>query len=137
MEKADTSRLSVSEGRRFAWTLAIAFAVIGAIAEWRGRERAALILAVVAGLFFLAGALAPTRLALVERLWMTLARAISRITTPIFMGVVYFVVLTPTGVFRRRFGKRLLSPSRSSPTYWVDRKPSDPETARRRMERQF
>ena len=137
MEKTDTSRLTASAGRRFAWTLAVAFAVIGAMAWWRGRERGALILAVVAGLFFLAGALVPTRLAPVEKTWMALARAMSRVTTPVFMGIVYFLVLTPTGVLRRKVGKRLLTRSRSSASFWVGRKRSDPRTARQRMERQF
>jgi hypothetical protein len=68
---------------------------------------------------------------------MGLARAISKVTTPIFMGIVYFVVLTPTGLLRRGLAKKTLSPARSAKTFWVDRKPMEPEAARRRMERQF
>ena len=42
---------------------------------------------------------------------MGLAHAISKVTTPIFMGVVYFVVITPIGFIRRRaFGSNPLSP---------------------------
>jgi hypothetical protein len=137
MEKADSARLTAAEGRRFAFTLAAAFAVLGGVAQWRDRERAALVFAIAAGLFLIAGLIAPSRLGPVERAWMGLARAISRVTTPIFMGIVYFVVLTPTGLVRRLVGKRTLSPSRSAKTFWVDRKPMEPEAARRRMERQF
>ena len=137
MEKPDSSRLTPAEGRRFAWTLALAFAVIGSLAQWRGRERVAVIFAIVAGLFLIAGLVAPSRLGPVERAWMGLARAISRVTTPLFMGIVYFLVLTPTGLLRRAVTKRTLSPTRSGETFWVTRKPVDPEAARRRMERQF
>ena len=137
MEKRDSSRLTAAEGRRFAWTLALAFAVLGSLTQWRGRERAALVFAVAAGLFLLAGLLAPTRLGPVERAWMGLARAISRVTTPLFMGIVYFIVLTPTGLLRRALTKRTLGPPRSAETFWVTRKAADPEAARRRMERQF
>jgi hypothetical protein len=137
VEKADSSRLTPAEGRRFAWTLAAAFAVLGAFAGFRGRERAALVVAIVAGLFFIAGLAVPSRLGPVERAWMGLARAISRVTTPLFMGIIYFVVLTPIGLLRRAVTKRTLSPSRSAKTYWVDRKPTEPAAARRRMERQF
>ena len=137
METADSSRLTAAEGRRFAWTLAAAFAVLAGIAQWRGRERAAFVFAVVAGLFFIAGLVAPSRLGPVEKAWMGLARAISRVTTPLFMGIVYYVVLTPTGLVRRALTKHRLSPPRSAPTFWVDRKPLDAEAARRRMERQF
>jgi len=137
MEKTDSAGLTAAEGRKFAFTLAAAFAVFGGIAQWRGRERAAIVFAVLAGLFLLAGLIAPSRLGPVERAWMGLAKAISRVTTPLFMGIVYFVVLTPTGWLRRALTKRTLSPSRSAKTFWVDRKPMDPEAARRRMERQF
>ena len=40
----------------------------------------------------------------VERAWMGLAHAISKVTTPIVMGVMYLLVLTPVGLLRRRFG---------------------------------
>jgi hypothetical protein len=137
MEKTDSTGLTAAEGRRFAFTMAAAFAVLGGIAQWRGRERVALVFAVLAGLFLIAGLVVPSRLGPVERAWMGLARAISRVTTPIFMGIVYFVVLTPTGLLRRALTRHTLSPARSAKTFWVDRKPMEPEVARRRMERQF
>jgi len=137
MEKTDSTGLTAAEGRRFAFTLAAAFAVLAGIAQWRGRERVAIVFAVLAGLFLIAGLVAPSQLGPVERAWMGLARAISKVTTPIFMGIVYFVVLTPTGLLRRVLAKKTLSPARSAKTFWVDRKPMEPEAARRRMERQF
>jgi hypothetical protein len=137
MEKTNSTRLTAREGRRFAWTLAGAFIVLGGIAWWRGRERVALVFATLAAIFFFAGLIAPTRLGPVERAWMRVAHAISRVTTPLFMGIVYFVVLTPIGLFRRAVTKHTLSPSRSAKTFWIDRKKIDPDAARRRMERQF
>lgn len=137
MEKTDSSGLTAAEGRRFAFTLAAAFAVLGGIAQWRGRDRVAIVFAVLAGLFLIAGLVAPSRLGPVERAWMGLAKAISKVTTPVFMGIIYFVVLTPTGLLRRALAKKTLSPPRSAKTFWVERKPMDPEAARRRMERQF
>ena len=137
MEKTDSTGLTAAEGRRFAWTLAAAFAVLGGIAQWRGRELVAVVFAVLAGLLFIAGLVAPSRLGPVERVWMGLARAISRVTTPVLMGIIYFVVLTPTGLLRRALTRRTLSPPRSARTFWVDRKPMELEAARRRMERQF
>jgi hypothetical protein len=137
MEKADSTRLTARAGRSFAWTLAGAFAVFGGIALWRGRERVAVVFAALGAIFFLAGLIAPTRLGPVERAWMAVAHAISRVTTPLFMGIVYFVVLTPIGLFRRAVTKRTLSPSRTAKTFWIDRKKIEPDAARRRMERQF
>jgi hypothetical protein len=137
MENVDSTRLTASEGRRFSWTLAAAFAVLAGLASWRGRDRTALVLAVAAALFFLAGVLVPTRLGPVERAWMSLAHAISRVTTPVFMGIVYFLILTPTGLLRRGISRQSISPDRSKTTFWVDRPRMEREALRRRMERQF
>lgn len=137
MEKADSTGLTAREGRRFAWTLGAAFAVLGGIASWRGRERVAVVFLSLAAILFLAGFTVPTHLRPVERAWMAFARAISRVTTPLFMGIVYFVVLTPIGFLRRTFAKRTLSPGRSAKTFWVERKKIDRDATRRRMERQF
>lgn len=125
------------EGRRFAWTLATAFTAIGVLAEWRGRARVAVVLLVIGAIFVIAGLIAPKRLGPIERGWMGLARAISKVTTPIFMGVVYFLVLTPTGLLRRAFSRNVLSRDKASETFWIDRKHIDREALRRRMERQF
>lgn len=137
MEKRNSTGLTVLEGRRFAWTLATAFTVIGVLAEWRGRERLAAMLLVIGAIFVLAGLIAPTRLGPIERAWMGLAQVISKVTTPIFMGVVYFLVLTPTGLLRRAFSRNALSRDKSSETFWIHRKHIDREAVRHRMERQF
>ena len=101
-------QFTASHGRKFALTLAIAFGVIAAIAFWRGRQTASWIAGTIALVMSLAGLLVPGSLEPVERGWMKLAHAISRVTTPIFMGIVYFVILTPVGVVRRIMGANAL-----------------------------
>ena len=54
---------------------------------------------------------------------MALAQVISKVTTPIFMGVIYFLVLTPAGFLVRLFGHRPLTRARGGPTYWQSRAP--------------
>jgi hypothetical protein len=68
---------------------------------------------------------------------MKLAHALSRITTPIFMGIVYFVVLTPAGLIRRTFGRNPLVHAAENGSYWEARPTREHEAQRRRMERQF
>jgi hypothetical protein len=128
---------SASKGRRFAITLGAAFGAIAAVAVWRDRETLSLVAGVVAALMLLSAVVAPARLEPVERAWMGLARAISRVTTPIFMGIVYFVVLTPAGYIRRTLGRNPLVHQAEKGTYWVARPVREGEAARHRMERQF
>ncbi len=61
----------------------------------------------------------PGRLGPVYRRWMGLAMLLSKVTTPIFMGIVYFFVVTPIGLLLRLMGRRPLA--RPSPTgsLWV------------------
>lgn len=122
MAASGPARLSAAEGRKFALTLAAAFAVFGGISWWRGHQWAPLVLGGLAGVFLLGGVLVPTRLGPVQRGWMAMAHAISRVTTPIFMGVVYFLVITPVGLLRRMSGANSLRTAQGKPSGWVDRR---------------
>ena len=128
---------TAERGRRFAFTVAAAFAVIALITWWQDRETIAAVTGGVAVLLLGAALIAPSRLQPVEQVWMTFAHALSRITTPVFMGIVYFVVLTPAGLIRRTFGNNPLVHSATDGSYWEARPKREREAQRRRMERQF
>jgi hypothetical protein len=122
------ARLSAREGRKFGLTVGIAFLVLGALAYWR----AGLVLGAVFGslgvLLLGGGLLLPTRLGPVQRAWMGLAHAISKVTTPIIMGVIYFLILTPAGLLRRTIGDNQLvrkpgSGGLVSGGFWIEREP--------------
>ena len=49
---------------------------------------------------------------------MGLALLISKVTTPLFMGIVYFIVLMPIGLVRRLSGKSPIVPPTRADT-WV------------------
>ena len=131
------SSFTASEGRKFALTLAAAFGVIAAIGFWRGRETVSVVAATIALFLLLSGLFIPGKLEPVERMWMKFAHAISRVTTPIFMAIVYFVVLTPVGAVRRIAGANSLVHRANNGSYFIRRSQRDQEKTRRQMERQF
>jgi hypothetical protein len=92
--------------------------------DWSGYGWAAGI-AVVFGATAL---LRPSLLTPFNRLWMRFAELLHRIVTPLVLGFMFFVVLTPVGMvmrFARRDALRLrLDPS--SQSYWVERQPPGP-----------
>lgn len=93
-----------------------------------------MVFATIGGLLLLMALVAPTALGPVERAWMALAHAISKVTTPIFMGVVYFIVLTPIGILRRAFaGSALVNKPQPPGGFWVSRG----ESSRSALDRQF
>lgn len=121
MERRDSPGLTPAEGRRFAFTLTAAFLVLAAILWWREHEIAMWVCAGVGGILFFLGVVVPGRLDPIERAWMGLALLISRVTTPIFMGIVYYLLLTPVGLVRRMLGRGSLRIDRDAETYWVRR----------------
>lgn len=130
-------RLTPSEGRRFAFTVAAGFSALGAVALLRAHPSLARTLFTVAALVAAGGAVVPTRLGALRAAWMGLGVALSRITGPVFYAIVYWLLLTPMGVLRRTFGRSPLARDPEASSYWVSRERPDDETARRRLERQF
>ena len=128
------ARLTAAQGRKFAFTVGIAMLVLAGVVYWRGKPTVSSVLGGIGALLMLAGLVAPTRLGPVERAWFGLAHAISKVTTPIIMGILYFVVLTPVGLLMRLTGRKPLVHGTPSGSAWVQR----PEHARRGdLERQF
>lgn len=110
-----------------------ALAVLGGLLIWRQHDQVAFALLGLAGLLVSAAIIAPTRLGPVERAWMGMALAISRVTTPIFMAVVYFLVLTPVGLVLRTVGSNPLRRNRSQHTNWVEHERGEHGSLRRQF----
>ena len=129
------ARLTPAEGRRFGLTVGLAFLVLAGIAGWRGRVYPTLAFGVAGSLLTLAGLVIPTYLGPVSRGWSGFAHALSKITTPVFVGVVFYVVLTPVAVLMRLFRARPLPRPAPESSGWI---PRPPESRRRLdMQRQF
>jgi hypothetical protein len=99
---------------------------------WRDFEVPATVAALLGGLLLLSALVMPNRLTPVHNGWMRFALAISRVTTPVFMSIVYFVVITPIGLARRLRGKSPIV-ARPTATRWEPRV----EQPRSDLQRQF
>ena len=126
------ARLSPAEGRKFALTVGAAFVALAGFTWWRGHQKVATVAGGLGAAFIVAGLLAPGQLGLIYRGWMAFGLALSKITTPIFMGVVYFLVIAPIGILRRTFGRNALI-ARGTTTVWATRD----TTASSDLNRQF
>jgi hypothetical protein len=117
------------ELRKFGFVMAGAFAVLGALAAWRGRPPGPYLLA-LAVVFLVPALVSPRLLAPIERAWMTLAEAIGSVMTVVILTLAFLVVFTPMGIMLRLLGKDLLGlkPDRKLRTYWTPVEADGPAT---------
>ncbi len=129
------TRLTRREGRRFGVTVGGAFFVFAMLAWWRDRHLAANVLGSLAGALVMAALLIPTHLGPIERAWMKIAHAISLVTTPVVLAAIYFGIITPIGVVRRRLGHSSIEHRPSTNGFLKVRSPGRRRSAS--MEQQF
>jgi hypothetical protein len=135
IEMAQPMRFTATQGRRFGLTVGGAFLLLAAFAMWRGHPTTTTVLGSIGAALVLAGLIVPAHLGPVERGWMRLAHAISKVTTPIVMGVMYLLVITPVGALRRTFGGNPLVHAERERSFWRERPAGRRRSAS--MQRQF
>jgi saxitoxin biosynthesis operon SxtJ-like protein len=134
VESGVSARLTPAEGRKFGLVVGGAFLVLGGLLWWRSHPTAASVILVLAGLLIAGGLAVPGRLGPIYHAWMALARVISKVTTPLVMGAIFFLVFTPAGLLARLVGHRPLARSPGAATFWL-RRPV--EQRRGQMDHQF
>ena len=73
-------------------------------------------------IFLVLGLLNSKLLSPFNLIWVKFGEVLGRIIAPIAMGVVYFIILTPIGLFMRLIGKDLLRTKFSkNNSYWIKR----------------
>jgi hypothetical protein len=107
--------------RKFGLLVGGTFVLLAVLLWRRGHPTGAALSSAVGVALVLGGLAAPARLGPVYRAWMGVAAAISKVTTPVVMSAIYFLVLTPSGLLVRLFGHRPLTHPREAATYWHQR----------------
>jgi Saxitoxin biosynthesis operon protein SxtJ len=126
----DISREQVIEGssdRSFGVVFAVVFFLIGA---WPliGGGSPRWWSVVIGALFLAVSFLRPGLLAGMNRWWMKLGLLLSRIVSPIALGILFYGVMMPIGALMRLSGKDPLRLKRDSDaqSYWIEREPPGP-----------
>jgi predicted membrane metal-binding protein len=124
---ADSEAIKTSSDRSFGLVFAAVFAIIGLwpLISGDGVRLWSLIIAAI----FAALALArPTLLAPLNRLWTRFGLLLNRVVSPLVMGLLFFVVITPIALIMRATGKDLLHLKfdRKAKSYWIEREPPGP-----------
>ncbi|MBK9313225.1 MAG: hypothetical protein IPM55_03085 [Acidobacteria bacterium] len=123
--------------REFGLIVGIVLSLIGGWKVYHGNTGPVAISLLSLGLgLIVAGLLLPQLLVIPNRAWMRLAMLLSMITTPIMLGLIYFLLIMPIGVAKRMMGwDPLRRRAASAQSYWspYNKRQNDP----RHFERMF
>lgn len=129
MSHDDSSAPQRPSDRRFGLLFALILGALSVHGFYRGERLLVPVLAAVAALLLLALALArPALLAPLNGAWFRLGLLLGRIVSPIVLGLVFFVLLTPLALLARAFGRDELALRRraGATSFWVPREPPGP-----------
>ena len=125
--------VKISSNRSFGFLF---FVVFLAVSLWPLKSQGDLRLwAFILSLIFLVlGVLNSKFLNPLNKLWYKFGIFLGSIISPIIMGIVFFIVVTPVSLILRLLGKDVLSLKKNNKkrTYWIDK--SDPKS---KMKNQF
>ena len=120
MTHATLPESALPSDRKFGWTFAALFVLVGALSHpW---------LIALGALFAVVTVTRAELLAPLKRAWMRLGELLNRVVSPVVMAVIFFAVFTPVGLVMRAFGRDALS-LRYEPkadSYWKRREPPGP-----------
>ncbi len=124
--------IKISSNRSFGIVFFIVFLLIALYPLLKGNDLR--IWSLVISFIFLALGLVNSKiLTPLNRLWFKFGLLLGRFISPLLMGIIFFIVVTPTGIIMRLFKKDLLNLKyNKKETYWINK--SGPKS---KMKNQF
>lgn len=122
----DLSRDHAIQGpsdRSFGLVMAV-FSLLLGLAPMRHHQPMRFWALALALIFFVFAVLRPGTLAPLNKAWMYLGRLLSRVVTPVVIGLLFYLVFTPAGFLYRLLGNDslCLRSTKGSRSYWIERK---------------
>ncbi|OFX10648.1 MAG: hypothetical protein A2516_05335 [Alphaproteobacteria bacterium RIFOXYD12_FULL_60_8] len=129
-------RVQMGSERSFGAVFAVVFLLIGLWPLTDGEAVRVWALGVATGVLA-AALLAPHTLRPFNRIWFKFGLLLNKIVSPVVMGLLYYVTVTPLGVMMRLSGKDPLRLKKEpeAVSYWIVREPPGPRPDS--MKRQF
>jgi hypothetical protein len=112
---------------RFGWLFAAIFAAIASYNFWVGQRLAAWICVGAAMVLIAVTMIRPTALQPLNRVWFAFGLLLGRIVSPLVLGILFFLIITPVALIGRAFGRDPLRMKRCiTASYWIRRDPPGP-----------
>jgi hypothetical protein len=130
MSKIDNIKLP--SNRSFGIVFFVVFLLIG-LYPLLNSEEARLWSLIISLIFILLGLLNSKILTPLNKIWFKFGIFLGKIISPLIMGIIFFLVVTPIGLIMRLLGKDLLNLRyNKNKSYWIEK--NDPKS---KMKNQF
>lgn len=136
LENSHSPPPPLPSNRKFGGVIAGVLALLALYALWKSHPLRAAAFAVPGTLLGLAALVLPNILTPLNRLWMAFGILLGKIVSPLVLGLIFMVLVTPVAVSTRLFGRDALRMKKRTVTsYWIERYPAGPEPTS--FQRQF
>jgi hypothetical protein len=117
--------------RHFGLAFGCVFAALAAWAVWKHNVAAGWTMGGLSILFFISALLFARVLHPLNVAWGYVGLLLNKIVSPIAMGAIFFIVVTPVALAMRARGRDVLQRrfDRQRRSYWMDRNPPGPKIA--------
>ena len=116
-----------SSDRTLGLVFAVIFLIVG-LAPLAGGAGVRIWALILAAVFVVLAIAWPASLGPLNRIWTKFGLLLHKFMSPLVMGVIFYLSVTPIGVFLRVIGKTTLGlrPDPKLETYWIERRPPGP-----------
>ena len=117
-----SKKIKISSNKSFGIVFFLVFIIVGVYPLVSNEEFR--LWALITGLIFLIlGLINSSILTPLNMLWFKFGLLLGRIVSPVIMALVFFCVVTPTGLIMKLFNKDLLKlKKKNKESYWIERK---------------
>ena len=121
-ENISHHKIKAGTERNFGLVFAAVFLIISLYPLWFGKNMH-LWACIIAFIFFFFAIFLPKVLIVPNKLWFKLGSFLGAIISPLIMGMIFFLTVTPTGVIMRLFGKDILNQKmkKSIKSHWINK----------------
>ena len=113
--------IKISSNRSFGIVFFVVFLIIALYPFLKGGEPRVWSL-IISSIFLILGLINSKILTPLNKLWFKFGIFLGKIISPIIMGIIFFLVVTPIGFIMRLFGKDELNLKyRNKKSYWIEK----------------
>ena len=117
-----SKKIKISSNKSFGIVFFLVFIIVG-VYPLVSNEEFRLWALITALIFLILGLINSSILTPLNMLWFKFGLLLGRIVSPVIMALVFFCVVTPTGLIMKLFNKDLLKlKKKNKESYWIERK---------------